>query len=476
MIGQSSWHCLITLGLLLSPSNASGDAGFVVEGDQRISDLALKVSALEARTKSSDAIIASLEACSGSLANALARFDALSQSSDNTIAHLVTRLDEQRALITRLEANIEKLTGGQNSEPVPISSSDIRSSNFGERELSVASGCPELTFVTAAEVEAPAVSTCSLEVDGIDVSSALTQLQNQVSNESWAVYQSGAYTIAAGTPLEIGTVLERPVMPVGFLAHPASSHFPQLRGTIFELDAPTTMNITKDGEVGYRDISSLRRDASIVHGYNNPAAAGSRYAYGHALYTTTNNGPAGHWGIFKTFRIQQSGGTLNTRAFFWSSSCGLPRQATFTDFSTESWFCEDEGDLRYEFFDANGATIDVSAEMAYSKTWSHQQGEPWTEMSPGVYTPSLNGTNYDKILNADRTDIDEWLPFTHTAIVPSSSSHVRITMYGTDGTNKVKPLGYNGANAGGMFSRLEVGYSLGLAEVTGTVLCGGVMC
>ena len=81
----------------------------------------------------------------------------------------------------------------------------------------------------------------------------------------------------------------------------------------------------------------------------NLSMAATDFAYGHALFTSNALGNAGHWGIFKTFRIQHAGGILNTRACFWSPSCGLPNQATFTNFSTESWFCEDEADLCYEF-------------------------------------------------------------------------------------------------------------------------------
>ena len=217
----------------------------------------------------------------------------------------------------------------------------------------------------------------------------------------------------------------RAVMPAGWYAHPVGTNYPAINGLIYTLtDAEARL-------------------------------ARSRHAYGFRHYCNSGNslGCAGYWGLSKYFTVQAGSGTLRLKAYAWSSSCSVPETAEFTDLSSQSWYCEDEADLRVEFFDSRGVEVSAAPAVKYSKTFSHQLGGPWVLVSGNTYR-STNPGSYTGV----------WRSFTHEAAAPASTAYVRVTMFGTDATNSVRSVGFNTPNAGVMFSRLELSYNYGFHE------------
>ena len=236
---------------------------------------------------------------------------------------------------------------------------------------------------------------------------------------------AATFTFGGGTPNDHDTWGARGTVPVGWvLVSDLTNHQPA-RGAIYTL---------------------TEREA---------LAAGARYAYGHKECCEENVGAIGHFALGKWFKVQSGLGTLRTRAMVWAYDCVLPADAPISDLETQSFSCEDDARMHFEFRDVDGGLLG----KVDSHTWSHKLGAPWSlDAASGRYRPATGATTFSAAGNGT------FHPLVHSVSVPEGTAHVLVALVATDGDRSVRPLNYVYSNAAVLFATLTVGYDRGLIE------------
>ena len=275
-------------------------------------------------------------------------------------------------------------------------------------------------------------SNCDFDLNGTRLDEKLTVLNATFSEKvksnffspEPAPHEATAFDMGGGTASERDAADVRGVLPTGWQRHPASQY--SYTGSILELTE------TK-----------------------NALEAGARFGFGFRDYYGKLGG-AGHWGISKTFVLGNGGGRLNAVGTAMPSSpthsCSVPTAANFSNFEEQTWMCEDEAFLWFEFFSADGTELSTPLNVSYSTSMSHQAAGAWTLKNGNEYAPEHPGIDLRL----------KFSPISHTAKVPEEAVSVRVTLYASDGTHHVTTLGYKAANAAIVFGRLDVGYDRGI--------------
>ena len=252
------------------------------------------------------------------------------------------------------------------------------------------------------------------------------------------------YSVSGSTPADVDRHGSGSVLPTGWFLHSDSKESDAL--------GITTLDAAAASELG------------------------ERYAFGATTYATS----PGSWGISKDFILQGDGGALTARTMASGRDCnsswfGQALSSVTINSQTETAMCEDDGFLRFEFYSADGIKLSVPPATEFSTTFFHQAQH--FVPAGGVDEFKANSDVVGPASSNSHTSWRFW-PLEHSATVPRGATRVRITMVGTDGGGvhegagsfwAMKPLGHVQANAATLFSTLYVGYTGGLADVTGNV-------